>query len=145
MSQLPYCFCKLLATGLLVPLALLAASTSSVVHAQQVLEEVVVTALKRETTLQDTPIAISALTSTDLERIGADDFSDFFGAVPGLTMRNNGPGQSRPIIRGIASPGEPQVGVYFDEALVTGAPGTTNDAGLRSGKWNKVLVTGCSG
>jgi outer membrane receptor protein involved in Fe transport len=132
MSQSPSYLCKLLVTGLLAPVVLLMASTSSIVYAQQVLEEVVVTALKRESTLQDTPIAISALTSKNLERVGADDFADFFGAVPGLTMRDNGPGQSRPIIRGIASPGEPQVGVYFDEALVAGAPGTTNDAGLRS-------------
>lgn len=102
------------------------------VSAEREIEEVVVTALKRESTLQDTPIAISALTSQNLERIGADDFSDFVGSVPGLTIRDNGPGSSRPIIRGIASPGEPQVGVYFDDALVVGAPGTTNDAGLRS-------------
>ncbi|NKB38558.1 MAG: TonB-dependent receptor [Gammaproteobacteria bacterium] len=96
------------------------------------IEEIVVTALKRDSTLQDTPIAISALTSQKLERIGADDFADFVGSVPGLTIRDNGPGSSRPIIRGIASPGEPQVGVYFDDALVIGAPGTTNDAGIRS-------------
>ena len=103
-----------------------------IVSAQEAIEEIVVTALKRESTLQDTPIAISALTSEGLERVGADDFADFVGSVPGLTLRDNGPGQTRPIIRGIASPGEPQVGVYFDEALVIGAPGTTNDAGLRS-------------
>ena len=100
--------------------------------AQDAIEEIVVTALKRTSTLQDTPIAISALTSSGLERVGADDFVDFVGSVPGLTLRDNGPGATRPIIRGIASPGEPQVGVYFDEALVVGAPGTTNDAGLRS-------------
>jgi iron complex outermembrane recepter protein len=92
-------------------------------------EEVVVTALRRESSLQDTPIAISALTSRNLERMGADDFLDFIGAVPGLNVRDNGPGQTRPIIRGIFSRGEPQVGVYFDEAIITGAPGTTNSAG----------------
>jgi iron complex outermembrane recepter protein len=111
---------------------LLSLSLCQSVSAQKAIEEVVVTALKRESTLQDTPIAISALTSESLEKIGADDFSDFVGSVPGLTVRDNGPGSTRPIIRGIASPGEPQVGVYFDDALVVGAPGTTNDAGLRS-------------
>jgi len=100
--------------------------------AAEPIEEIVVTALKRDSTLQDTPIAISALPSDTIEKLGADDFSDFVGSVPGLTLRDNGPGSTRPIIRGIASPGEPQVGVYFDEALVVGAPGTTNDAGLRS-------------
>ncbi len=96
---------------------------------QNGIEEVVVTALRRKSSLQDTPIAISALTNKNLERMGADDFLDFVGAVPGLNVRDNGPGQTRPIIRGIFSPGEPQVGVYFDEALITGAPGTTNSAG----------------
>ena len=83
--------------------------------AAEPIEEIVVTALKRSSTLQDTPISISALTSEGLERVGADDFVDFVGSVPGLTLRDNGPGATRPIIRGIASPGEPQVGVYFDE------------------------------
>ena len=96
------------------------------------IEEVVVTALRRSSSLQDTPIAISALTDEAIEKVGADDFVDFVGSVPGLTLRDNGPGATQPIIRGIASPGEPQVGVYFDEALVVGAPGTTNNAGLRS-------------
>ena len=105
---------------------------SQMVSAAPPIEEIVVTALKRSSTLQDTPIAISALTGKGLERVGADDFVDFVGSVPGLSLRDNGPGATRPIIRGIASPGEPQVGVYFDEALVAGAPGTTNDAGLRS-------------
>ena len=107
-------------------------SLSQSLLAAGAIEEVVVTALKRESTLQDTPIAISALTNEGLERVGADDFADFVGSVAGLTLRDNGPGATRPIIRGIASPGEPQVGVYFDDSLVVGAPGTTNDAGLRS-------------
>ncbi len=100
--------------------------------ADDVVEEIVVTALKRSSSLQDTPIAISALTGETIDRVGADDFVDIVGSVPGLTLRDNGPGATRPIIRGVSSPGEPQVGVYFDEALAVGAPGTTNDAGLRS-------------
>ena len=117
---------------LTVPVILFSFQLSQTVLAQDSIEEIVVTALKRSSTLQDTPIAISALTSEGLERVGADDFVDFVGSVPGLTLRDNGPGSTRPIIRGIASPGEPQVGIYFDEALVVGAPGTTNDAGARS-------------
>ncbi len=93
------------------------------------IEEIVVTALRRETTLQETPISITALGAKDLENLGADDFLDFVGFVPGLSVRDNGPGQTRPIIRGIFGPGEAQVGVYFDETPVTGAPGTSNSAG----------------
>ena len=93
------------------------------------LEEIVVTALRRSTGIQDTPISISALSEEALERIGADDFSDFVGSVPGLSLRDNGPGQTRPVIRGIQGVGEAQVGVYYDEIPLGGAPGTTNDAG----------------
>ncbi len=93
------------------------------------IEEIVVTALRREMTLQETPISITALGAETLENLGADDFLDFVGSVPGLNVRDNGPGQTRPIIRGIFGPGEAQVGVYFDETPVTGAPGITNSAG----------------
>ena len=119
------------------PMAFVAAiamisSGFSAYAADDVVEEIVVTALKRSSSLQDTPIAISALTGETIDKVGADDFVDIVGSVPGLTLRDNGPGATRPIIRGVSSPGEPQVGVYFDEALAVGAPGTTNDAGLRS-------------
>ena len=100
-----------------------------VVPERHTIDEIIVTALKRKTSLQDTPISITVLTEKNLERLGADDFLDFIGSVPGLNVRDNGPGQTRPIIRGIFSPGEPQVGVYFDDAIITGAPGTTNSAG----------------
>lgn len=93
------------------------------------IETIIVTATKRATTLQDTPFSISALNEKGLEQRGVDDLLDFVGSVPGLVLRDNGPGQTRPIIRGLNSVGESQVGVYFDETPMTSAPGTTNDAG----------------
>ncbi len=93
------------------------------------IEEIVVTATKRATSLQDTPMSISALSGETLEKLGVNDFADFVGSVPGLSQRDNGPGQSRPVIRGIQGAGEAQVGVYLDEIPVSGAPGATNDAG----------------
>ena len=78
---------------LTVPVILFSLQLSQTVLAQDSIEEIVVTALKRSSTLQDTPIAISALTSEGLERVGADDFVDFVGSVPGLTLRDNGPGR----------------------------------------------------
>lgn len=95
------------------------------------LEEVVVTALKRDSSLQDTPISISALGSKTLERIGADDFEDYAGKVPGLNLLDNGPGSRRLVIRGVQGAGEAQVGLYYDEVPVTGAPGSSSDAGQR--------------
>ena len=103
--------------------------TSDAVMEEVTMEEIIVTALKRPTVLQDTPASISVLSNQTLERIGANDFTDFIGFVPGLSLRDSGPGQSRPVIRGVQGVGEAQVGVYYDEVLFSGAPGTTNDAG----------------
>ena len=93
------------------------------------LEEVVVTALRRETLLQDTPISIAALSGDTLQRNGDDDLAAFASSVPGLTLRDNGPGQRRPIVRGIQGAGEAQVATLYGEYPVTSTPGATNDAG----------------
>ena len=95
-------------------------------------EELVVTALKRSTVLQDTPIAISAVTGETLAKMGVDNISDYAKAVPGLTLVDGGPGARRIVIRGIQGAGEAQVGVYYDEVPVGGSPGTTSDSGARS-------------
>ena len=59
-----------------------------------ILEEIVVTATKRSTSLQDTALSISAISEESLDLIGADEFSDFAGFVPGLNLRDSGPGTS---------------------------------------------------
>lgn len=93
------------------------------------IEEITVTALRRETDLATTPQSIAALSGQTLERIGVTDFIDLVGAVPGLTMKDEGPGLIRPVIRGIAGQGEAQVAVYYDEAPVSSGPGTSENAG----------------
>lgn len=50
------------------------------------IEEVVVTAEKRESTLQDTPIAVTAVTRDELEVRGIDDFAQLQFAVPALVF-----------------------------------------------------------
>ena len=49
-------------------------------------EEVVVTALKRATTVQSTPISISAVTSESLEKLGASSIQDYYRTVPNLRV-----------------------------------------------------------
>ncbi|QIB65188.1 TonB-dependent receptor [Kineobactrum salinum] len=112
-------------------LGLMAALSPAAAVAATQLEEVVVTALRRGTSLQDTPISISALGGDTLARIGADDFEDYVGKVPGLNLLDNGPGSRRLVIRGVQGAGEAQVGLYYDEVPVTGAPGSASDAGQR--------------
>lgn len=97
----------------------------------RVIEEIVVTALKRSTTVQDTPVSISAITGDVLDRRGADDFIDYANSIPGLTLVDQGPGERRLVIRGINGVGESQVGLYYDETFVTGAPGAEADSGAR--------------
>ncbi len=87
-----------------------------------VLEEVIVTATKRgAVALQDTPAAIQAIDGKTLAAMGAITFMDFAHAVPSLQYQALGPGDKEYIIRGINSSGPSTVGVYWDEAVITGS------------------------
>ena len=88
----------------LVPIACvlgLGLSTQSV--AQGVVEEIVVTATKRESTIQDVPFSINAQTQRDIQRSGAGTLEDLARNVAGLTIQNLGPGQSQVAIRGVSA------------------------------------------
>lgn len=104
------------------------------------IEEVIVTATRRSTSLADTPYSISAISEKSLDRQGADDFSDFVGSIPGLNLRDQGPGQSRPVIRGLQGSGEGQVAVYYNDAPIGGNPGTQNDAGRFSAELKPIDI-----
>lgn len=68
-----------------------------------VLEEITVTARKREESLQAVPAAVSVLGEQQLHRIGADDFQGFSRTVPGLNLTPTGPAQSNVNIRGVST------------------------------------------
>ena len=85
----------------------------------QILEEVVVTARKKDESSFDIPINITAIGSDQLERLKARDFVDFAGSVPGLQFQDLGPGDKEYIIRGVNAKGPSTVGFYYDEAVVT--------------------------
>ena len=79
---------------------------------------VVVTANRRDETLQKVPMAVSALTYHDIQRQHLQDFSDYAASVPGLGAISLGPGMTELSIRGIASGSQQpsaSVGVYVDE------------------------------
>ena len=78
--------------------------TPVVAFAQQadegnVIEEIVVTAQKRDEAIQDVPIAISAFTAETIERQGLDDALDLQLQVPNLLIVGN----DRPTLRGIGN------------------------------------------
>jgi iron complex outermembrane receptor protein len=106
--------------------SLTALLVTAVVRAESV-EEITVTATKRESTIQDVPFSINAQTQQDIQRAGADSLQDIARNVAGLTIQNLGPGQSQVAIRGVSAgqivrdqPGvKEQVGVYMDESVIS--------------------------
>jgi iron complex outermembrane receptor protein len=95
--------------------------------------EVLVTARKRgEERLQDIPTPITAFGEQTLEKMGVKDFTDFAYQVPGLTFNDTGAGEKRYILRGIQSPGQEQVAIYFDEVPAPGIQSSTGDSGSQA-------------
>ena len=85
------------------------------------LEEVVVTAEKRESTVQKTPISITAISGADLQAQGISNLLSVAQQVPGVSFKTSGPGQTEFLIRGLTSTGgeSPTVGFYLDETALT--------------------------
>ena len=87
------------------------------------LEEVVVTAQKREESLQDVPIAISALSATAIEQAGVQDMFDVAAQVPSLSVQQNtNPMNAQFRLRGVGNLGnipnfEPAVAYFIDGAF----------------------------
>lgn len=90
------------------------------------IEEITVTATKVEESLQDVPIAVSALGGEELEQLGITNFSDYVMQLPSVTAGGSGPGQNTIYIRGVASTTpnlttagvaglSPNVAFYLDE------------------------------
>jgi outer membrane receptor protein involved in Fe transport len=92
------------------------------------LEEITVTAQKRETTVDKTPISITAVSGKDLEDRGITQFSDLAGETPGVSMKTNGPGQTEFEMRGMSSSGgnSPTVGFYLDDVPLTAPAAAQN-------------------
>jgi iron complex outermembrane recepter protein len=90
-------------------------------------EEVTVTAMKRETTVIDTPFSVAAPTEEVLRARGVEDLEGIAANVGGFTVQNLGPGQSQVAMRGVSAgqivrdqPGvKEQVGVYLDESVIS--------------------------
>ncbi|GMG85748.1 TonB-dependent receptor [Biformimicrobium ophioploci] len=68
------------------------------------LEEVVVTAQKREQNLLDVPVSVQALTGSGLEDAGVQDFADLVNVSPSLGLQDNlAPWQKSVYIRGVGT------------------------------------------
>lgn len=106
--------------------ALLLTGTGGVSYASEI-EEVVVTATKRASTIRDVPFSINAQSEQQIRQTGATNIEELARNVAGLTVQNLGPGQSQVAIRGVSAgqivrdqPGvKEQVGVYIDESVIS--------------------------
>src|SRR5690349_3474040 len=110
------------ATAALAPAALLLGVMPAPAAQPTVLEEVVVTATKRAESIQDVPIAVSAVTAEDIQKLGASHYADLLNAVPGVYFQDAGPGVSQVRVRGIsASEGAvpSTTATYFGESITS--------------------------
>jgi iron complex outermembrane receptor protein len=85
----------------------------------QGIEDIVVTAQRREESLQDVPLSITAITGEELRNADIRDITRLEQTVPGLRVGRSG-AAARPAIRGvyteaIQANADPRIGFYIDE------------------------------
>jgi iron complex outermembrane receptor protein len=82
------------------------------------IEEIMVTARKREEALQDVPLSITAFNREQVERLNLSTLKDVAKFTPGLIFAEGlAPGDPRPSIRGQSNPraaSRPSVGIFTD-------------------------------
>lgn len=91
---------------------------------ERAVDEIIVTATKRELNLQDVPHSIDVLSGAEIARMGARDIEATVKALPSLYLTALQPGQNSLVMRGISTGPyqyytEAQVAVYIDEQPMT--------------------------
>jgi iron complex outermembrane receptor protein len=91
-------------------------------------DDIVVTAQKREESMQDVPISIQAIGTKKLDQLNISNFAQYTQLLPSVSFQALGgtPGTNVVYMRGVASGGDgnhsgslPSVGVYLDEQPVS--------------------------
>jgi len=97
-----------------------AATSAGVNDSGGSLDEIVVTAEKRNSTVQETAISMTAVSGDQLLRQGTQSIEQLIGTVPGVSMRTAGPGQTEYEMRGLGANGgsTATVGFYIDDTLI---------------------------
>jgi iron complex outermembrane recepter protein len=123
------------------------------------LQEIVVTARKRQENLQDVPLSIDVFTKKDMENLGIANFDDYAQKVPSISFISTGPGTQLFVMRGVSDGSNPNyantssTGFFVDDMsmsfngaqpdlhlydverieILNGPQGTTFGAGAMSG------------
>lgn len=87
------------------------------------LDDIIVTAQRREQSLQDVPIAITAFSAETLERTAATGIQDVASKAPGVTLTQFNIGEPQLYIRGVgttsdSAASDPSIGVSIDEVSI---------------------------
>jgi iron complex outermembrane receptor protein len=118
-ALLPLAGIAFVAAGAALPESVLAQAEA--VSQGQTIEEIVVTARKREERVQDVPMAISAISGERLERAGGDNLRDIGSLFAGVSFNDSNGSGGEFSIRGLTSAGsgsDTSVGLYVDEVFV---------------------------
>ena len=102
------------------------AGTGAAQAQETALEEIIVTATKREVSQQDAPIAVTALSDEQIALQRFKTFNDYVGQIPSLALSERQPGANSVIMRGCAAQGlsfsdSATTSVYLDEQPITAA------------------------
>ena len=104
-------------------------SQSNKLSADDSIEEIIVTASKKEQNIQDVAMSVQAIGAAELEKKNIKSLEDISNISPAVTFNNVGPGKSNFYIRGVsdgaimnsyASP-EATTALYIDEQPLTAA------------------------
>ena len=116
----------LLASASALPALAATATSDAAAPATSAVQEVIVTATKREENLQNVAVSVQALTPRVLEQHQVLQLDDYVKLLPSVSFQSYGPSQSQVFFRGISSGGdglhigsEPATGVYVDEMPLT--------------------------
>ena len=111
------------------PLAVAVLAMMPAVAAQAQIEEVMVTAQKREQSLQDVPISLQSFNTETIAELGIQDFQDYARMMPSVQFQPTpatGVGFTQVYMRGVttgrdgqATTSQPSVGMYLDEQPIT--------------------------
>ncbi|KAF1718087.1 TonB-dependent receptor [Pseudoxanthomonas yeongjuensis] len=110
------------------------AATGQVAKDPTTLDAITVTARKREETLQEVPVAVTAFTSEALDKLNINDIGDLDAQVPNLTIyaARGSSSTATAYIRGIGQADplwgvDPGVGIYLDDVYIARPQGALLD------------------
>ena len=108
--------------AVLYPASVTLAQDSAAASGQ--LEEIVVSATRREVNLQNVAQSITALSTADIEKQALQSVADVIGALPSVSLISSMPGRNSIVMRGVSTGTteyrtDSQVAVYLDDQPMT--------------------------